>query len=305
MIGQCMICPVIGKEIHNIELVSDHNQLTDDQWSIACFMASIAFIPPIFDNVFRLNHPELKIKEFTWRYLQASVSRLINEIVEQKDNSGDYFGIAFSVYHCALVKVVKDAHTMTFSHTNALQFLPSFYADSPSTPGITALARLGIRIDPALFERVMEICHHKASLKMSNKMGESLTHGADGSDDMPPNILCPALPLELWKEIALHLHSFELIPFGLVSKLFREVASMILRYPHLGGYRLVAAPRRKLRYLTDHHLSLRAASFPAARAGIPATVHVGLEFIERTSESFIIPLKVRACFLFVHISANS
>ncbi|KAG1845505.1 hypothetical protein DFJ58DRAFT_706146 [Suillus subalutaceus] len=322
MVGQCMICPVIGKEIHDIELVSDHNQLTNDQWSIACFVASIAFVPPIFDGILRVNHPELKRKEFTWvrgdtvvciathlddeRCLQASVSRLINEIMEQKDNSGDYFGIAFSVYHCALVKVIKDAHTMTFSHTNALQFLPSFYADSPTTAGITALARLGFRIDPALFERVVEICCRKAFLKRSNETEESLGHGVDGSDDMPPNTLCPALPLELWKEIALHLHSLELIPFGLVSKLFREVASMILRYPHLGGYRLVAAPRMTPRYLPDQHLSLRAASFPAARAGIPATVHVGLEeFKDGPSESLITPLRVAGCFLFVHISANS
>ncbi|KAG1889394.1 hypothetical protein F4604DRAFT_1568610 [Suillus subluteus] len=256
MVGQCMISPAIGKEIYDIELVSDHNQLTDDQWSIACFMASIAFVPPIFDHITHACHPKPSRKKFTWvredtvvfiashlddeRCLQASVSHLINEIMEQKDNSGDYFGIAFSVYHCALVKVVKDAHTVTFSHTNALQFLPSFYADSPSTPGITALARLGFRIDPALFERVVEICHNNRFMT-----GESLSEGADSSDDVPSNITCPPLPPELWKEIALHLHPSELIPFGLVSKLFREVASTILRYPHLCGYRLVAAPRRK------------------------------------------------------------
>ncbi|KAG1889393.1 hypothetical protein F4604DRAFT_1950313 [Suillus subluteus] len=307
-----------------VMLISDHNQLTDDQWSIAYFMASIAFVPLIFDDILRVHRPELKRKEFTWvredtvvciathlddeRCLQASVSRLINEIMEQKDNSGGYFGIAFSVYHCALVKVVKDAHTMTFSHTNALQFLPSFYADSPSTPGITALARLGFRIDPALFERVMKICRRNAFLEMRNKTGGLLAHGANGSDDMSPNIICPALPLELWKEIALHLHCFELIPFGLVSKLFRKVASTILHYPHLGGYRLVAAPRRKPTYdLPDQHLSLHTASFPAARAGIPAAVHVGLQFKDKLSENFTLtPLIVGYYdFLVVDISANS
>ncbi|KAG1845504.1 hypothetical protein DFJ58DRAFT_800875 [Suillus subalutaceus] len=212
MVGQCMINPAIGKDIYDIELVSDHNQLTDDQWSIACFMASIAFVPPIFDHITHACHPEPSRKEFTWvredtvvciathlddeRCLQASVSRLINEITEQKDNSGDYFGIAFSVYHCALVKVVKDAHTVTFSHTNALQFLPSFYADSPSTPGITALARLGFASTPALFERVVEICHYNRPMT-----GESLSEGADGSNDVPSNITCPPLPPELGKRL--------------------------------------------------------------------------------------------------------
>lgn len=90
---------------------------------------------------------------------QASVSRLIDEISKQKDNPGHYFGIAFSVFHCAVVKVVKDAHTISFSHTSAVQFLPSFCAYSPSTPGITALARLGHRIDPALFQRAIEVFH--------------------------------------------------------------------------------------------------------------------------------------------------
>ncbi|KAG0703388.1 hypothetical protein DFH29DRAFT_444726 [Suillus ampliporus] len=83
------------------------------------------------------------------------MSRLINVILEQnlKDLPGDCFRIAFSVSHCAIVKVVKDTHMTMFSYTTALQFLPSFYAESPSTLGITALARLGYRTDPALFVR--------------------------------------------------------------------------------------------------------------------------------------------------------
>jgi hypothetical protein len=306
MIGQCMIHPVIGKDIYNIGIVFDHSQLTDDQWSIACFMASIAFVPPIFDDIQHTWHPEPNRKEFTWvredivvfiashlddeRCLQASVSRLINAIMEQKDNLGDYFGIAFSVYHCALVKVVKDAHTMTFSHTNALQFLPSFYACSPSTPGITALARLSLRIDPALFTRVVEIYRYNRPTEVGNETGELLVERADGSNDVPPNIICPPLPFELWNEIALHLHYSELISFGLVSKLFREVASEILRYPHLCGYRLVAT---KPRYIQDQHLSLQAAAFSAVRAGVSATVLFGLAFKNGPSAKLPAPLTVR------------
>ncbi|KAG1777441.1 hypothetical protein EV702DRAFT_1197414 [Suillus placidus] len=125
-------------------------------------------------------HPELKRQEFTWvredtvvciathlddeRCLQASVSRLIDAIMEQKDNPA-----------------VRDAHTMTFSHTNALHFSPSFYAYSPSTLGIAALARLGFRIDPALLERVAEICQYSRFMKMSDETGESLAQGADAA----------------------------------------------------------------------------------------------------------------------------
>ncbi|KAG1852451.1 hypothetical protein DFJ58DRAFT_791068 [Suillus subalutaceus] len=193
---------------------------------------------------------------------------------------------------------------MTFSHTNALQFLPSFYADSPSTPGIVALARLGYRKDPALFERVMEVCGYNQSMSMRIQPGESLHQGTNDGDDVPPNTICPPLPLELWKEIALHLHPFDLIAFGLVSTLCREAASMVLRYPHLCGCRLVAVPKTKPEYLQDQHLSLYTTSFSAAHAGVPATVLIGsLEFQYGSSTILCLPLRVSYFKLWVPISA--
>jgi hypothetical protein len=156
-------------------LVPDHEQLTDEEWSTAFSMANFAFVPQIFNppkSRRNIGRPRQSRKEFIWvredivvyiathldhnRCLQAAISRLIDAILE-KDNLGDYFGVAFSVYHCAIVKVVKDAQTTTYSHTATLQFLPTLPADSPSTPGITALARLGNRIDPALFVRAMAV----------------------------------------------------------------------------------------------------------------------------------------------------
>ncbi|KAG2102582.1 hypothetical protein BD769DRAFT_1696530 [Suillus cothurnatus] len=207
MTGRCMVSSVFSEEIYGLEFAFDHNQLTDDQWSIACFMVNIAFVPQIYGY------------------------GLINAITEQKDNP--------------VVKVVKDAHTMSFSHTNALQFLPSFFADSPSTPGITALARLGYRNDPTLFERVVKLCGYNRLMSMRIQPGESPHQGANGGDDVPPNTICPPLPVELWEEIALHLEPLDLIAFGLVSTLCREAASMVLRYPHLYDYRLVDVSQKE------------------------------------------------------------
>ncbi|KAG2030746.1 hypothetical protein BDR03DRAFT_877571 [Suillus americanus] len=319
MIGQCMVSSTIGKEIYEIELLKDHNQFTDDQWSIACFMASVAFVPQTFDHIWCVCHPEPERKEFTWvredtvvciathlydeRCLQASVSRLINVIMEQRDNPGHYFGIAFSIFHCAIVKVVKDAHTTTFSHTSALQFLPSFFAHSPSTPGITALARLGYRIDPALFKRVVEACDYARYINI-NRAEKSLAQRAASSDDVPLGTICPALPLELWREIACYLCPFELIALGLASRLCREAALMVLRHPHLCGYRLVAVPQKKPKYLRGTHLSLRAASFSAVRAGIPTVVTVGVEFRNIKSKSMITPLRFNGSSLYVACSAD-
>ncbi|KAG1780074.1 hypothetical protein EV702DRAFT_1084599 [Suillus placidus] len=317
MIGQCMVNSAIGKEIYQIELLNDHNEVTDDQWSIACFMASVTFVPQMFDDIWRVCHRSLKRKEFTWvredtvvcitthlydeRCLQASVSRLINAIIEQKDNHGHYFGIAFSVFHCAIVKVVKNAHTMTFSHTSALQFLPSFHAYSPSTPGITALARLGYRIDPALFRRAMQVCPY-AQYLLGKK---SPAQKADGSDNMPLSTICPTLPLELWREIARYLNPSELLVLGMVSRLCRGAVLMVLRYPHLCGYRLVAAPQEKPEYLQEKHRSLRAASFSAVRADIPTIVDVGVKFRDIPSESMMTPLRVKGSLaLYVTFSAQ-
>ncbi|KAG2357538.1 hypothetical protein BDR07DRAFT_1297459 [Suillus spraguei] len=256
MIGQSMYDSAVGKELYAMELSSDHNQITDNQWSIACFMASFAFIPQMFDDYTCVMHPRLERREFTWvredtivcmvthlyneRCLQESVSCLIDEISKRKDNPGHYFGIAFSVFHCAVVKVVKDAHTMIFSHMSPLQFLPSFHAHSPSTPGITALARLGHHIDPALLKHAMDICHHSRRMYLS--MEKSLAHRAGSSDDVPFICPGPTLPLELWREIACYLPLYVLISLGLVSRLCREAALTVLCCPHLYDYRLVSAP---------------------------------------------------------------
>ncbi|KAG2142397.1 hypothetical protein DEU56DRAFT_733919 [Suillus clintonianus] len=318
MVGQCMRKSDVGRELYEIELVNDHKQLTDKQWSIAFFMASITFVPQMFDDIRCVYHPVPKRKEFTWvredtvvfiatylndeSCLQASVSRLINAISEQKDNPGSYFGIAFSVYHCVVVKVVKDAHTMTFSHTDALQFLPSFYAETPSTPGITALARLGHRIEHALFKRVIEVTDHMR--RLSYRKTETLpAQGADGSHDVPPNIIYPPLPLELWLEIARYLPRFDLITFGLVSKLCREAALVLLRYPHVYGYRLVAVPKIP-QYLRERHRSLHTARFSAVRGDIFYDVDIGMEWKNRTSKRIITPVEVGdpLHWLIVHFS---
>jgi hypothetical protein len=66
--------------------------------------------------------------------------------------------------------------------------------------------------------------------------------GFQGADGAPSGNSCPLLPPELWQDIALHLHLCDLLTFGLVSKVCREATSMILRYPHVCGNRLVTVP---------------------------------------------------------------
>ncbi|OJA08442.1 hypothetical protein AZE42_06547 [Rhizopogon vesiculosus] len=290
IIGQCMARPDVAGIIQDLWLVPGPRQLTNDFWLTAFSMANITFLPQMFDSGVIL-HPAPTREEFTWvrkdivlyvsthldneRCLNASLSRLINVILEQKDNAGDYFGVAFSIFHCAIVKVVKDAHSVTFSHTAALDFLPSFYADYPSTPGIAALARLGYRIDPELFVRATEIFRRPGAGGNKGHTDDG-TPLAQGADNVSPTIGCPMLPPELWQEVALNLHLPDLLTFGLVSKSCRELASIVLRYPHICGYRLVTVAKEKPERMMHGYLYLRVSCFSTKRAGIPATVLVGM-----------------------------
>ena len=290
MIGKCMKGDV-ARIIHQIELAPNHNQLTDDEWSIACSMANIAFIPQIFDKEENIiNSPHRNRAEFTWvredtvlciathledeRCLQAFISRLINAISKQKNTPGDYFGVAFSVHHCAVVKLVKGEHATTFSHTDTLQFLPSFFGDSPSTPGIVALARLAYRIDPALFIRTLRSCNRqKQTLRLWSAYNKASL--APEANETTPS---PALPAELWREIALHLHIDDILTLGLVSRLCRGAASGILHYPHVCGFRLVAVPKERVHCRQVYYQFLAASIFSAVQAGVPAAVVFGLKW---------------------------
>jgi hypothetical protein len=74
MIGQCMVrskdlgkddWPDVGQMICDIEIAIDHDKLTDEEWMTACSMANLAFIPQIFDHIYKfIFHPELRRMEF-------------------------------------------------------------------------------------------------------------------------------------------------------------------------------------------------------------------------------------------------
>jgi hypothetical protein len=289
LVGQYLVRRDVAGIIHDLGLISGPEQITDDFWLVASSMANLAFVPQMFDSK-DIFHEDLNLQEeLTWvrgdtvlfisthlhdeRCLQVAFSRLIDEILERTE-TGDYFGVAFSIFRCAIIKVVVNEHTTTFSHTAAFEFVPTFHADSPSTPGITALARLGYRIDPELFERATYIYQRYGTVK-SKERTEDEKLLAQGTNDAPSNVHA-VLPPELWREVALHLRLPDLLNFGRVSQLFRKVASMILRYPHICGFRLVAVTEKPERMMEDY-LFLRASSFSAERAGIPATVFVGME----------------------------
>ncbi|KAJ7641315.1 hypothetical protein FB45DRAFT_1124968 [Roridomyces roridus] len=140
------------------------------------------------------------------RYRMKSILDLVARMLEARIR----YGILFSFFHCVIVWVDKDGQ---FKCTSALQFLPSWHARSPSTPGISALARLA---------------YHKMPPKISPRQALGSDHILQRvPEDVWWNI-APLISSEALKTVAPHLP--ELI----------RVANALLRYPHLGPVRLLS-----------------------------------------------------------------
>ena len=105
-----------------------------------------------------------------------------------------------------------------------------------------------------------------------------------------PSTNRPVLPVELWHEIGLYLHVYNLLSLGMVSRLCREAASAILRHPHICGFRLVATPKEILCCSSVPRFSLVAAVFSAVRACTPAAVVFGHSWTRGENSEVTIPL---------------
>ena len=149
--------------------------------------------------------------------LKAAIVKLVDAAKDRsKVTRGIIHGIAFSFYHCAVVRVDNQNGDFVISHTPALQFLPSFYATSPSTPGITALVRLGcaLQILPVLGLDRISLCHEDV-LRSSDWMEEALRQSSlddlltlaknkKPMDDVPTDL--GKLPLTFWMQITSRLN---------------------------------------------------------------------------------------------------
>lgn len=119
--------------------------------------------------------------------LRAAVVEVSNKIMlERPASTGPdvLYAIIFSGYHLAIVRIDRDSSadaTFTVSHTHALPFLPSWYATSPSTPGITALGRLSYLPDPNAVARLAPSTNDASS--------ETLFTNAGILDTLPSEIL--------------------------------------------------------------------------------------------------------------------
>ncbi|KII94904.1 hypothetical protein PLICRDRAFT_82745, partial [Plicaturopsis crispa FD-325 SS-3] len=152
------------------------------------------------------------------RTMQAAIGELVEVVLKDASKTGVIYGVAFSIFDCVVVKIDKDAGGC-FDYTPVLRFLPSFYADTSSTPGITALARLSYLPDPEIIGRVLE---HKFWLR-SPRQWDPMDRFGGAFARLPPETL---------EHIAGKLfESEDLVNFASLSGACHTAASRVLRWP--------------------------------------------------------------------------
>ncbi|KAH7906110.1 hypothetical protein BJ138DRAFT_1163378 [Hygrophoropsis aurantiaca] len=281
---------VAFKSIQEFRLTPDGDALSDRAWHDAFSIASIAFAPPIFfswedphgcprppqrqdvcwirNDVFIHITPHLSDEN----HLQAAIARVVNTVQKQGgEKQGIVFGVLFSFLHCVILKIDTSQFGNAgglFMHSPPLPFLPSWFVNEPSTPGITALTRFGYcHPDPELFIKSLAF-HAKPKAKRARKVRAQETgdikSGISGSKSAEPcanlkdvsgpptednqehdhDDCTPAgrkIPLEIWHRVASFLPSIEsLLKFGQVAKVCQRAAEMVLQCLHVDSWRVLA-----------------------------------------------------------------
>lgn len=149
--------------------------------------------------------------------LKAAVVQILEAVIGNTGtNPLPFYGIIFSFFHCVIVRAERRSDIIQIEQTPVLQFLPSYYTTSPSTPGICAIARFSCLLD------VLPSLDVKQPLEAVNPK----------IDDLPP---------EIWMCIMSHLSSVDdLISFAYISPYNWSAVNLLLKFPHLGKYRLTS-----------------------------------------------------------------
>ncbi|KAI0078621.1 hypothetical protein K474DRAFT_1770925 [Panus rudis PR-1116 ss-1] len=223
--------------------------------------------------------------------LRDQVAHLVNTILRDEDNNGRprvVFGVAFDFLHVVLVRV--DRSTKTFTHTPALQFFPSRFATSASTPGIEALARLADlpaeddlhfylshwysiyhpkRNTPSPPQSTNNVSKGKAKGKRSSKLKNPASKKSTSKVPIsrPPlatkrrGCLTTGLPAELWMHVANFVdNGLDLVHLALTSRTIAYATLPYLKYPQIGIYGLGKGQKASTFIDPIHYLITRSTS---------------------------------------------
>jgi len=225
-IGFLMKLQYVGLSIRRLERVTKRDEILV---ALGRTIVKLSIGPAVHNKTSFKVLPK-DVQGFTWLYsrvclritthlndernLRATVLDLVDAAMGHPDVRVVVYGVWFSFFHCVVVRIDTD-NEGSFKHTAALNFLPSWYAKSPSTDGITALVRLGY-----LFNAL-------------DLLGIPPTH------ELPTNHLLHRVPQETWMVIASHIYCLsDYVVLGSISPLARKAVGEYLKYPHVEGNRI-------------------------------------------------------------------
>ena len=232
----------VGRYARVLENVPDRDHIPKCMGELALWLVKFAVGPPIYALEFYLCRRSYHSnREFGWirkdvclritthlddeDNLRASIGDLVHHINTTPDKVGTIYGVAFSIFHCAIVRVDKGPQGTSFTHTPALQFLPSFYARKMSTPGIEALSRLGCQSNGVEFLDFLFDKEH-------GRRNRHHSFTTDSEFCVIPGSVAEKVPVEVWRRIGDFLtSSSDLINLAFVSPQALSAAADLARYP--------------------------------------------------------------------------
>ena len=232
----------VGRYVRILENIPDRVHIPECMLKLALSLVKFAVGPPIYSLDIWLCYP--LICEIDWDFvwirkdlclritthlndednLRASIGDLVHHINATPDKVGTIYGVACSIFHCAIVRVDKDELGISFAHTPALQFLPSFYARTVFTPGIEALSRLGCQTSGVEF---LDIIPDKYYYR-----NRQPTFTTDREFFVMLGSAAGKVPVEVWTRIGDFLTSpSDLVNLASISPQALSAAADLTRYP--------------------------------------------------------------------------
>ncbi|KAF7362474.1 polymerase II transcription elongation factor [Mycena venus] len=228
IVGRMMQVWEIGHNIRVLETIPDGADISGELLSLGVDMVQITIGRMLFGKKQVKCATPSKGLTFSWlatdiclritthlddeRNLKKSILELVDEIALNRQPDIVAYGVLFSFFHCVIVRVDMNNE---FKATAALQFLPSFYATSPSTPGITAIGRLAYHC-----------------LDTTAKLNSAV-------DALQEDHFLNQVPLDVLELIAGHLNPSDLLHLCAATSLFEPAAESVLRFPHIEDYRII------------------------------------------------------------------
>ncbi|KAK7057778.1 polymerase II transcription elongation factor [Favolaschia claudopus] len=221
LIARMMQTSEVGRGVRVLETIADRADIPQTLFAIGVGMIQVTIGHMLFSktpkpiglsgdpSTFSWLSPDICLRITTHlddeRHMKKSVFELVEELTVNRKHNIVVFGILFSFFHCVIVRV--DVNN-GFKTTAPLQFLPSFHAVSPSTPGITVVAALAYH------------CLENSPL-------------TNAPPCIQPNHFLHDVPLDILELIAKLLAPADLQNLCAAVPVSKAAAQSTLRYPHI------------------------------------------------------------------------